>query len=229
VDVHGGPVVHTWRRFMPIFRQSRNRPLRYYVYISQTKLEILIPQIPARLLRSLEAEIKINVAAFAAGVKKTASTPSPELAAKAGVLGDYLEKQTGWVGTVTDPGRYVKGVASLQYGVMQDYAAELAFFGGEVDGVKLALIGSPASLIGVAVDAAANHSLDYYVLKFLSGEAELARGSRKGWRPYEAAVDGALNAGVLSPTRLRLEFLAKPLFHNDRVLVATPIYVALSD
>ncbi|MFJ2558896.1 MULTISPECIES: DUF7019 family protein [unclassified Streptomyces] len=112
---------------------------------------------------------------------------------------------------------------------MQDYAAELAFFGGEVDGVKLALIGSPAGLIGVTADTAANHSLDYYVLKFLRGEAELARGSSEGWTPYEAAVDDALNADVLSPTRLRLEFLAKPLFRNDRVLVATPIYVALAD
>ncbi|MEU6578309.1 SAVMC3_10250 family protein [Streptomyces sp. NPDC046805] len=214
---------------MPIFKRPRNHPLRYYVYISQTKLEILIPQIPARLLRSLEAEIKINVSVFAAGVKKTASAPSPELAAKAGVLGNYLEKQTGWVGTLTDPGRYVKGVASLQYGVMRDYAAELAIFGGEVDGVKIALIGSPASLIGVAADTAANHSLDYYVLKFLRGEAESARGSSEGWTPYEAAVDGALNAGVLPPTCLRLEFLAKPLFYNDRVLVATPIYVALAD
>ncbi|MFJ5034568.1 DUF7019 family protein [Streptomyces sp. NPDC088560] len=211
-----------------IFKRSRNRPLQYYVYISQTKLEILIPQIPARRLRSLEAEIKINVAAFAAGVKKSASAPSPELAAKAGVLSDYLEKQRGWVGTLADPGRYVKGVASLQYGVMQDYAAKLAFFGGVVDGVKLALIGSPASLVGAAADTAANHSLDYYVLKFLRQQAENARGSDDG-ASYEAAVDGALNAGVLPPTRLRLEFLAKPLFHNDRVLVATPIYVALAD
>jgi hypothetical protein len=215
--------------FMPnIFKRSSNRPLQYFVYISQTKLEILIPQIPARLLRSLEAEIKINVAAFAAGVKKTASAPPPELAAKAVVLSDYLEKQSGWVGTLADPGRYVKGVASLQYGVMQDYAAELAFFGGVVDGVKLALIGSPASLIGAAADTAANHSLDYYVLKFLRQQAENAREGGDG-ASYETAVDGALSAGVLPPTRLRLEFLAKPLFHNLRVLVATPIYVALAD
>jgi hypothetical protein len=149
-------------------RTERDHPLRYYVYISQTKLEILTPQIPARFLRSVEAEIKINAAVLTAGVKKSISDPSPELAAKAGVLGDYLEKQRGWVGTVANPGRFVKGVARLQYGVMQDYWAELALFGGVVDEVKLALIGSPASLIGAAADASANHSLNYYVLKLSS-------------------------------------------------------------
>jgi hypothetical protein len=151
-----------------IFRRPRHLPLRYYVYISQTKLEILTPQIPARFLRSVEAGIKINAAVLTAGVKKSISDPSPELAAKAGVLGDYLEKQRGWVGTVANPGRFVKGVARLQYGVMQDYWAELALFGGVVDEVKLALIGSPASLIGAAADASANHSLNYYVLKLSS-------------------------------------------------------------
>lgn len=211
-----------------VLKQSRNRPFRYYIYISQTKLEILLPQVPERLLRSLEADIKINVVAFAANVKKSTSAPSPALAAKAGVLSEYLEKQRGWVGTLANPGRYVKGVATLQYGVMQDYAAELAFFGGEVDGMKLALIGSPASLIGAAADTAANHSLDYYVLRFLRQQAEDAQESESG-ASYEAAVEAALTDGVLPPTRLQLEFLAKPLFHNDRVFIATPIYVALAD
>jgi hypothetical protein len=34
---------------------------------------------------------------------------------------------------------------------------------------------------------------------------------------------------VLPPTRHQMEFLAKVVFHNDSVLVATPIYVALVD
>jgi hypothetical protein len=45
----------------------------------------------------------------------------------------------------------------------------------------------------------------------------------------QAAVAAALRDGVLPPTRHQLEFLAKVLFQNDKVLVATPIYVALAD
>ncbi|MGW7008692.1 DUF7019 family protein [Streptomyces sp. NPDC054933] len=89
------------------FKRSRKLALQYYVYISQTKLEFLVPQMPAPLLRSLEADIKVNIAGLAAGVRKPASAPSPELAAKARV-----------------------------------------------------------------------HSLDYYVLRFLRGSAEMARNSR---------------------------------------------------
>lgn len=154
-----------------IFKRSPAPAPLYYIYISQTKVEMLLPQLPASLLRSIEAEMKVNVAAFAVGVKKTASAPSPELTAKTGVLSAYLEKQEGWVGTVANPGRYVKGLASLQYGVIRDYAQGLAFFGGDVDGVKVGLIGSPESLIG-ATDSASNHSLDYYLLRFLDTVTE---------------------------------------------------------
>jgi hypothetical protein len=106
-----------------------------------------------------------------------------------------------------------------------------------VDGVKLALIGSPTSLIGAAADAAAEHNLDAYTIQFLRRTAESAPGERLPRGPggtgeaesYEAAIDETLELGVLPPGRHQLEFLAKVLFHNDRVLVATPIYVALAD
>ncbi|NEA21217.1 hypothetical protein G3I70_01700 [Actinomadura bangladeshensis] len=176
----------------------------------------------------MEAEIKFNAAGLTAGVKRAAHAPSPELSAKAGVLGNYLESNSDWVGTVTNPGRYVSGVASLQYGVMADYVASLAVFGGVVDGVKLALIGSPASLVGAAADTTANHSLDYYVLRFLGEDAENGQASSSA-ETYEAAVEETLNPGVLPSTAFCLKFLAKPLFYNERVLVATPIYVALAD
>jgi hypothetical protein len=165
---------------------------------------------------------------FTAGVKKASRGPSPELAAKAGVLSNYLNRQSGWVGTVGDPRRYVSGVASLQYGVMEDYAASLAVFGGVVDGVKLVLIGSPTSLVGAAADSTANHSLNYYTLKFLGKDAEHGQISSQE-EGYEAAVAEILRPGVLPSTCARMEFLAKPLFHKDEVLVATPIYVALAD
>jgi hypothetical protein len=233
--------------FLRMFKRSPNPKLQYYIYISQPKVEMLVPQIPAFDLRSLEAELKVNVAAFAVGVKKPASAPSPELAAKTRALSAYLEKQEGWVGTVASPQRFVKGVAPLQYGVMKDYVAELVFFGGIVDGVKVGLIGSPASLVGAAAKSDANHSLDYYVLKFLrsaagddddAAESEEAADHEDAVDPeiegyvnkqFEMAVDEALQPGVFSPNQFRLEFLAKPLFQNKRVLVATPIYVAFAD
>jgi hypothetical protein len=156
-----------------VFKRKSNPTPKYYIYVSETKVDMLVPQIPVSRLRSLEAEIKVNAGAFAVGVKKPASAPSPELTAKTRVISEYLERQDGWVGTVANPLRYVKGVASLQYGrIGADYGTGIAFFGGEVDGVKLGLIGSAESLIGVADSEATNHSLDYYRLRFLDSVTE---------------------------------------------------------
>jgi hypothetical protein len=211
----------------------RSPPLRYYVYISQSKLDILIPQLPESHLRTLTADIKINMGVVAAGITKSATAASPELSAKAGVLTDYIEKQQGWVGNLADPRRYVRDTASLRHGVMQDYAAELAVFVGVINGLKLALIGSPASLIGAAADAEANHSVDYYLLSFLSNVAESLPSendlSHDDRRYFNRAIDSALTVGLSLPSSRRLEFLAKPLFRSDEVLVATPIWVALAD
>ena len=223
---------------MSIFKRSSNPVPRYYIYISQTKVEMLVPQIPRSYLRSLEAEIKVNVAPVAVGVKKPASAPSPELTAKTNVLSDYLEKKKGWVGTVASPGRYVKGVASLQYGVLRSYflkEGRLAFFGsGDVDGVKVGLIGSAASLVGTPdTDADADHSLNSYQLMFLGNVAEedSLEEIAAMVRNHDVAarvLDVVFEVGVL-PHQHRLEFLAKPLLHDEGLLVATPIYVAFAD
>lgn len=215
------------------FPWRRSPRLRYYVYISQSKLDVLIPQLPESRLRALTADIRINTGVVSAGVATSGTAASPELAAKAGVLTDYLEKQQGWVGSLADPGRYVRDVASLRHGVMQDYAADLAVFAGVVNGLKLALIGSPASLIGAAAAAEANHSVNYYLLRFLSDAAESLPSeedlSHDDRERFGRAIDRALSVGLSLPAKLNLEFLAKPLFRSDGMLVATPIWVALAE
>lgn len=247
---------------MSNFFQNRNRhPLRYYIYISQTKVEMLLPQVPAKRLRSLEADIKVNAGVVAAGVKTTPATPAPELAAKAQVISDFLDKQPGLVGTLTNPASFVRGAASLRYGCVGGEYAPLAVFGGAVDGgMKLALIGSTRSLVGAPTDLGDDHSLNAYVRFFLleevSGDPQVATKSSIGpaarylgiriHRPdiddddksslveleaqvYQAATDRVLAPGVLPPVSHQMEFLARVLFHDDHVLAATPIYVALAN
>ncbi|MFB8138700.1 DUF7019 family protein [Streptomyces parvus] len=209
-----------------ILKRPGDHPLRpSYLYVSRTELKTLVPQLPALTRLALEARIKVSTAVYARDVKGFAPDAPPELAAKASVIGGYLEKRRGEVSAPSGAGRYVKGVMSLRCGVLRDYAAELAFFGGEEEGVRITLVGSPAGLVGTAVGEAADHGLDYYALQLLVTAAENGRGGSEWSSIYEAVADGALSAGVLPSAPGPLEFLAKPLFRSDRLLVATPVYV----
>lgn len=134
---------------------------------------------------------------------------------------------------MSEPARYIRGDASLKYGVVTEYAADLAVFAGSVDGIKLGLIGSSESLVGSAITKEANHSPYYYTLRFMKDLAEDEPDSSVvAERPpycdsYSEAIDIAL-AALPSPT-YRLEFLAKVLHTQPATLLGTPIYVALKE
>ncbi|MFD3634403.1 DUF7019 family protein [Streptomyces sp. NPDC058664] len=201
-------------------------PSPRYVYISPSGPGAFVPQAPAPHRRLLQARIKM--AAVAAG-KAGSGFPAGSVA-RAAVLRGYLDRRRSWVGTVAEPGLYVRGAARLRHGVLRDYAAELAVFAGVADGVKLALIGSPDGLGDTSWEALTDHGLDYYLLLYMRRDADRARTDGEEWPGprYEAAVDSMLRPGVLPAGGARLEFLAKPLFHRAGVLVATPIHVTRS-
>lgn len=201
---------------------------KYYLYISSTKVDNLLPQIPSKFVKSFEAEIKVNTGVLSATVKGKPAGEQPELSARVGLLGAYLEKEEH-IGSIMLPDRYIKDVASLQYGVVAEYASDLAFFGGRVNGVKVGLIGASNSLVGAASSSDANHAPYYYTLKFLNGLAQ-SDGNAPDSPPYYSysqAIDIALQA--LPPATSRVEFLARTLYSKSGVIVATPIYVALID
>jgi hypothetical protein len=145
------------------------------------------------------------------------------------------------VGSLASPQRFVKRVAPLRYGVINDRDAEFAFFGGVVDGVHVGLIGSADSLVGAAQNADADPSLDHYTLGFLRYAAKVGE-SADGEESKEAgafdddryevaatmAITDALESRVLR-NESHLEFLVRPLIHSEIVFVGTPINVAFAD
>ncbi|XMN10622.1 DUF7019 family protein [Streptomyces griseobrunneus] len=196
-----------------------------YVYVSPSGPGTLVTHAPTLHRRVLEARIKM-AAAGAAGL--TGSVRSRTSFARAAVLTGYLERRRQWVGTLARPRLYVRGAAQLRHGVLRDYVAELAVFAGVVGGLKLALIGSPDGLLDEVWEAKTDHGLDYYLLEYMRHDAHTARVSSKQWVGpwYEAAVDDMLKPGVLPSNGVRMEFLAKPLFQSNGVLVATPVFVS---
>jgi hypothetical protein len=198
----------------------------YYLYLSETKVGMLYPQIPQGLASSLEAEVKANLGVVQATVRGGTRPGDPNVYTNAAVVSSYLEKHDK-VGTVAQPERYIKDTATLKYGIISEYASDIAFFGGIVGSVKVGLIGSSASMVGGVQRSESQHAPFYYTLKFLNrlADQETAPG-RPDYYTYEQAFDIASNAAPLEGS---VEFLARLLHQEPGQIIATPIYVAATD
>jgi hypothetical protein len=208
--------------------------MKYYIYISVPKVEMLFPQIPAALLQGVSTEWKVNLGLVSTTLKGAPLKPIEGLSAQLAAVSNYLHAH-GEVGTVESPKQYVSGSLEMKYGVVAEYASDIAFFGGELGRVRCALIGSSDSLFGSPQNASANHASYYYTLKFLNYLADGSPDSGKEpyfsdsgkppYATYERAYEIAMKALVGNPARL--EFLAKTLHTEENLIVATPIFVAL--
>jgi hypothetical protein len=212
------------------FRRHRPEPRtpRYYLYLSSTKVTMLYSQIPPSLLRSLETEVKAGIGVLEATVKVPASAEQSDMFSRAAVVAEYIEKNER-VGTIAQPERYIKDVASLKYGIVSEYAADIAFFGGNLGETKVGLIGSSGSMVGETEKNEAGHAPFYYTLKFLRrmAEDETTDSVRDpDYYDFRQAYEIALNAASLEA---RVEFLGRLLYREPGLIIITPIYVALAD
>jgi hypothetical protein len=206
-------------------RDGSAAPL-YFVYLSQTKVDMLYSQIPQRLARSMEAEVKANVGFLQATVRAGKTAAPEDSRARVSVLISYLEKHDE-VGTVSQPQRYIKDTAALKYGVVSEYASDIAFFGGSVGSTDIGLIGSSESVVGEVRRSESGHSPFYYTLKFLNRMvgSEPPSGN-PDYYSYREAFD---IASAAAPLGAEAVFFAKTLHQEPGLVIATPLYVAITE
>jgi hypothetical protein len=212
------------RRF---FSRSGPATPQYYIYLSKTKVEMLYPQIPRRLAGSLEAEVKANIGVMQATVRGGMPPDTSDLYTHAATVARYLEKHDK-VGTIDRPERYIKDTATLKYGIIYEYASDIAFFGATIASTKLGLIGSADSMVGAVQRRESQHATFYYTLKFLNrlAEQEAADYPEPDYYSYMQAFDIASSVTSLET---RVEFLARLLHQEPGLIIATPIYVAVAE
>jgi hypothetical protein len=202
--------------------------LKYYIYISETKVNMLYPQIPAAFLSAAESEVKVSLGVVSTSLKSRGPEQAKELAGRVGVVAGYLRKHEK-VGTPAEPQTWFQAEADLRWGVVREYASDIAFFGGRVGSRMLALLGSSESIVGAAQTSEAQHAPYYYTLRFMNGivegQADLGR-AKMPYYSWPQAVEIANAALVGSMTRL--EFLARLVHQEGDLVVGTPIYVALT-
>jgi hypothetical protein len=206
--------------------------MKYYVYVSESKVEMVYAQIPANLREKIASELKIDLKVISATFKADANESTKF--SKLKLVTEYIERHEA-VGTVDKPESYFKGVINMRWGPTGPYMNPLVYFGGVTDETILGLGGSMRNVIGapgpshvmrafsdIGSDAAS-------ILNVLISELdEVARqkAEQGGLRVVAHAtrhMDGPLQ---------KFEFLAKRLQEDHeggrlRILLGSPFYVAL--
>lgn len=218
----------------------------YYVYISDAKLDMLAPQIPAKIRDSIAAELKIDLKLLSLTVKSKDSEESRY--SKLSLVTQYLRKHQK-VGSVDEPDQYFEATLPMAWGPIGQGRG--IYFGAITEHTILGLAGSPRHVIrpgtsGSVPSEATSATPDLYdLLRATSPVAVEAAPimlseAAVGLGPDAAAGVIRATTGLRGPIQ-RLEFLAKrvadestdlvPDYNGDRkrILLGTPVYVAQVD
>jgi hypothetical protein len=219
--------------------QSRQvKPLRYYLYVSDTKLDMLFEQIEQSLLKRISAEVRVDFK-VASLTLRGLDNPGPTRMAKLRVVERFIDAHHH-VGTIQEPGpEYFRGQMDMRWGNVQDAvwfqgndAEDLQCVG--LGGSRYHVMGEQPPSVGAISRSALPALLELRFNVFPENprvQAELP------WEWHDL-IDWS-GDGVFTgfPTQ-RLVFLAIPLAEAQaellpeegpvHVVLGTPLYVAMA-
>lgn len=203
--------------------------LRYYVYISDSKVDMLLPQVDPGLVGKRSTELGLNLKLVTS--KRKVESDADRIARLERVvrhIDDFCD-----VGTIDEPGQYFRGRLAMRVRQAQGFV----YFAGATEDTVVGLGGSSGHIIGGAAPKDDAVSLPSMLPGTVEGLTAIAA---------DEAPEGALELVYTANRNLRgdeqeVEFVAKRLRHGpspypelDRgrsmnVLVGSPLFVALAD
>lgn len=142
-----------------MFRRFRRKrpPLRHFLYISDTKLDMLFEQIDPALRRHISAEVKVDLKLASLTLRQT-DVPAAARIAKLQMIERYIDAHHH-VGTIATPGHeYFRGSMPMQWGWLThgyDFDHEpprlgldTVFFRGRQESHVVVLAGSRRHVLG---------------------------------------------------------------------------------
>ena len=224
--------------------------MKYYIYISDTKVDMLYPQIPKPLLKKIASSLSIDLKLLGAEVRVGAkkNTSDETRYAKVRIVSEYIEKHLD-VGSVNAPSTYCKGTIQMNWGPIGDHSI---YFTGATSQTSIGLGGSLKHVIGANIGSPPvgfPSSEVGTLLATIFGATQLIERAEKQGRSntFSGKYLGPIvkMRDFMKGPEQRVEFLAKtllqgPLDSSDRkeyeiivpqayVVLGTPIYVAIDD
>jgi len=216
--------------------------MRYYHYISDSKLDMLSPQISSSKSSTIKAEIGFNVGLLNGKIATDRLEPSDRIA-KLESVERHLKKHES-IGTIDDPEQWIEGTAdALATRITEDSKAVFYFI--RTERTYLALGGSVGHLIGAhpSRKSAFGYSYAEWLIKLL---ADIQTNPRLFFRDDDAIAEH-VELGVEgnnswvpmifhqvsyrrdSTFDLPIHFLARRIregiYRDKRVVLASPLYV----
>ena len=208
--------------------------MKYFIYISGAKVEMLFEQIPSNRLKKITTNLGINLGFFKAEFQS--ETNAVTLAKKIQIIEEYLTNKTG---TIDYPEDYVCDEAYVKWGPYDEFD-ELIYFTGATSSTGFALGGSMRNCVGNGNSSnTTSYSLSPYLVASLVKKRAIKCPS-PGITTFPISKDihtkaiQAIEEGLIdneAPVN-KIRFFAKKLLHGDgrshkRVWLGTPIYVEL--
>jgi hypothetical protein len=205
--------------------------IKYYIYLSRVKVEMLWGQISQNDLKKISAELKINAGFFSGGVKS--ETKDHNLYKKLDVVLKYLENRD-MIGSLGNPRTFFKGTLPMSWQEIEFYekdSGRIVLFSGfdQASNRVVGLVGSVAHIIGM--HNLEPESFDYAQSSFwvkIADELNPPEESKIIEQLYE--VDNQITYEAKrregGPPKRNIEFVAKTFVTDEGFLLGSPIYIS---
>jgi len=213
-----------------------NNP-KYFIYVSDAKIDMLYSQIPRSFLEKFAVELSIDLKPLGAGLGATIKEnqlSSETRYSKLRLVTTYVENHFN-VGWIDAPEAYIKGSLPMRWGLYPADSPQIVYFGGLTNSTILGLGGSPQYVLGNK-GVASTDGLSPSILPALLSTLELQSPISEQLQEHQVSHIVEYTTRNLQGPIQNLEFLAKTLLHIPRgevgqsqILLGSPLYVALAD
>lgn len=207
--------------------------IKYYIYISYTKVDMLFNQIPVDLKKRVAAELKIDLKFISTTFKEAVA--SETLISKLNLVTKAIE-ESGDMGDISNPKQYFAGKLDMGWGTPafmhhldEPKKEEMVMFGGSPDSEKIVgLVGSRAHMLGeVGNPVHASYARPDFLRKIADGLSESP--SEVNSEDMYGAFYATRHAALFWEGETQyVEFTAKTFLSREDILLGSPLYVALA-
>jgi hypothetical protein len=222
---------------------------KYYIYVSDAKVDMLLPQVSNDIKKKVANEFKLNLKVLEVSRRSETESNENRFARLQSVV-QHLRTELR-VGSIDLPSEYFADELPMKWGpyvLMRDeYCVDPAMrnqswthsvlFGGSTDNTFCGLVGSTGHLVGSVTpkDAVQDYVAPSMMPQAVHFIEELARGMSISNPDNVLDVLAQLIGRLRGPAQ-RVEFIAKRLLEGTATygpkthcLLASPVYVALAE